>query len=82
MNTTQMIDLIHARLASGERVIHPTHKAYEFHAEEISNPAVKAYQEAHFATRNGKTLALRCSSNWFGSLVSESDIPEELTPCG
>lgn len=80
MTKAQMIDQIHAKLAAGQKVIHPEHRAYEFVREPIigdDSQRVK-YQRAHFATRDDHTLALRCSSNWFGSLIAESDLPATL----
>lgn len=81
MKTSAMVDIIHSKLAQGERVIHPNMRAYEFVREEIvypeDTPAGK-YQREHFATRNGFTLALRCTSNWFGAIVTESELPKEL----
>lgn len=33
-----------------------------------------AFQESHFTYREGKVLSARCISNYFGSLLHESDV--------
>jgi hypothetical protein len=71
------VDNIHAALKDGYRVIHPTQKAYEYFREPIlsdAHPDTIAYQSKHFATREGFTLSLRCTDNYFGALVSESEV--------
>lgn len=32
------------------------------------------YQEKHFTYRNGFVLRVTCTSNWFGSLLEESEL--------
>ena len=38
-----------------------------------------AFQESHFTYRNGKVLSARCISNYFGSLLNESDMGSLFT---
>lgn len=76
MSKQDLIVKIHNYLKQGLKVRPKNALNYEFVREPVLTN--NKYQNEHFATQDGYTLALRCSSNWFGSLVHESDIPHSL----
>ena len=61
------------------RTVYWTNTSYKIYIEEIYNERVSEYQKSHHTHRDGKCLSVRCISNYFGSLLSESEIKNLFT---
>ena len=58
------------------KTVYWKNEGYKVFIEDISRPGSDAgkFQIAHFSHRNGKMLAVRYISNYFGSIIHESDL--------
>jgi hypothetical protein len=70
------IDQIHEAIQNN-KTVYWVNTSYKLVQEVIltnSDGSLNEYQAKHFTRRGDKLLAVRCISNWFGGLLSETEL--------
>lgn len=82
MKQIKSIEEAWSNLEAG-RVVYCGNKSYRLTLEEVRRHGVNEdtakYQEAHHSYKNNYVLRVTCTSNWFGSLISESEVSQLFT---